>query len=103
VALEILLEGRVFGAREAYDKGLLTRVVPDDQVEAEAYATAARMAAGSPAAAAANKRWVARLTASPVPLSEAEMREHYAYFESADYKEGVRAFLAKTKPEFPDR
>ncbi|MFN0162318.1 MAG: enoyl-CoA hydratase/isomerase family protein [Burkholderiales bacterium] len=103
VALEILLEGRVFGAREAYDKGLLTRVVPDDQVEAEAYATAGRMASGSPAAAAANKRWIARLTANAVPLSESERREHFQFFDSADYKAGVRAFLAKTTPEFPDR
>ena len=40
VALEILLEGRVFDAAEAKDKGLVTRVVPDDQVAAEARATA---------------------------------------------------------------
>jgi len=33
VALEILLEGRVFGAEEAKDKGLVNRVVPDDKVE----------------------------------------------------------------------
>ncbi|MBL8376303.1 MAG: enoyl-CoA hydratase/isomerase family protein [Burkholderiales bacterium] len=103
IALEILLEGRVFGAREAYEKGLLTHVVADDAVEAEAYATARRMAEGSPAAAAANKRWIARLTAMPEPLTEAEKRDHYGYFDTADYREGVRAFLAKTKPEFPDR
>ncbi len=35
VALEILLEGRVFGAEEAKDKGLVNRVVPDDKVEEE--------------------------------------------------------------------
>ena len=50
VALEILLEGRIFEAQEAQDKGLVTRVVPDDQVAAEARATAAahrrRRAAG---------------------------------------------------------
>ncbi|MCW5604479.1 MAG: enoyl-CoA hydratase/isomerase family protein, partial [Burkholderiales bacterium] len=38
--LEILLEGRVFGAEEAFRKGLVNRVVPDDKVEEEAYATA---------------------------------------------------------------
>src|SRR6478736_7583017 len=32
-AMEILLEGRVFDAREAFEKGLVTRVVPDDEVE----------------------------------------------------------------------
>src|SRR6185437_16808225 len=35
VALEILLEGRIFDAAEAKEKGLVTRVVPDDQVGAE--------------------------------------------------------------------
>ncbi len=35
-ALEIVLEGRVFGADEAEEKGLVTRVVPDDKVEEEA-------------------------------------------------------------------
>src|SRR5436190_7593058 len=34
-AMEILLEGRVFGAQEAKDKGLVTRVVPDEEVDAE--------------------------------------------------------------------
>ena len=102
VALEILLEGRVFGAAEAYAKGLLTRVVPDAEVEKEAYAAAERIAAGSPMAARANKRWIRRLAPLQEPLSEAEIREHFGFFDSADYKEGVRAFLAKTKPQFSD-
>lgn len=102
VALEILLEGRVFGAAEAYDKGLVTRVVDDAEVEHEAYATAVRIAVGSPMAAAANKRWIRRLSPVQNPLSEAEVREHFAFFDSADYREGVRAFLAKVKPDFPD-
>ena len=102
VALEILLEGRVFGSDEAYAKGLLTRVVPDAEIEAEAYAAAARIAAGSPMSARANKRWIRRLAPVQEPLSEAEIREHFAFFDSADYKEGVRAFLAKTKPQFSD-
>lgn len=101
VAAEILLEGRVFGSDEAYAKGLLTRVVPDDQVEAEAYAAAARIAAGSPMAARANKRWISRLSPLQQPLSEDEIRQHFAFFDSADYREGVRAFVSKTKPEFP--
>lgn len=100
VTLEILLEGRVFGAREAYDKGLLTRIVADDGVEKEAYATAARIAAGGPNAARANKHWVRRLTAAAAPLDETEVREHFAFFDTDEYREGVRAFLAKTKPEF---
>jgi enoyl-CoA hydratase/carnithine racemase len=102
VALEILLEGRVFGATEAYAKGLLTRVVDDAEVEAEAYAAAGRIAAGSPMAARANKRWIRRLAPLQAPLSAEEIRDHFSFFDSADYREGVRAFVGKTKPEFPD-
>ena len=40
VTLEILLEGRVFDADEAYRKGLVSRVVADGEVERETYATA---------------------------------------------------------------
>jgi enoyl-CoA hydratase/carnithine racemase len=47
VAAEILLEGSVWDAAEAYAKGLLTRVVPDDKAEAEAYAAARRIADGA--------------------------------------------------------
>ena len=100
VTLEILLEGRVFGAQEAYDKGLLTRVVADDDVEREAYAAAQRIAAGGPNAARANKRWVRRLSVVAEPLNDAEVREHFAFFDSDEYREGVRSFLAKTKPDF---
>ena len=45
VVLEILLEGRVFGAQEALTKRLVNRVVADAEVAGEAYAMAARVAA----------------------------------------------------------
>ena len=44
VALEILYEARVFGAEEAMQKRLVNRVVADDKVEEEGYATARRIA-----------------------------------------------------------
>src|SRR6266542_5774846 len=46
--LEILLEGRIFDAREALQKRLVTRIVPDADVAAEARATAQRIADGAP-------------------------------------------------------
>src|SRR5574339_1272635 len=46
VALEILLEGRIFDAAEAKAKGLVTRVVADAEVANEARATAERIAEG---------------------------------------------------------
>lgn len=101
-ALEILLEGRVFGAAEAKEKGLVNRVVADDQVEAEALAAAARIAAGAPLVARWHKKFARRL-ADPRPLTEAERDEGYACFDTEDYRTGFSAFLAKAKPEFKGR
>ncbi len=67
VALEILLEGRVFGAREAFEKGLVTRVVADDRVTAEAIETARRIADGAPLVARWHKKFVKRAM-DPAPL-----------------------------------
>ena len=101
-ALEILLEGRVFGAQEALAKGLVTRVVPDDQVPDEAYATARRIAEGAPLVARWHKKFIARLE-DPTPLSDAETAEGFACFDTEDYRIGFRAFLDKTTPIFKGR
>ncbi|MDH3475938.1 MAG: enoyl-CoA hydratase-related protein [Rhodospirillales bacterium] len=100
--LEILLEGRVFGAAEAKDKGLVTRVVPDGEVEAEAYATAGRIAEGAPLVARWHKKFVDRLE-DPAPLGEAELDEGYACYATEDFQIGYSSFLDKTKPAFKGR
>jgi enoyl-CoA hydratase/carnithine racemase len=102
VALEMLLEGRVFGADEALAKRLVHRVVADDQVEAEAMATARRIAAGAPLVARWHKQFLRQL-ASGRPLSEAELDEGFRCYDSEDFRIGYRAFLARTVPAFVGR
>src|SRR4029453_7203084 len=87
VALEILLEGRIFDATEAKDKGLVTRIVPDEQVAAEARATAERIAEGAPLAARWHKKFARRL-ADPRPLTAAEYDECFDCFDTEDFRIG---------------
>lgn len=100
--LEILLEGRMFGAREAYEKGLVCRVVPDAAVEEEARASARRIADGAPLVHRWHKKFVRRLL-DPTPLSAVEIAESYAACATEDYRAGIKAFLAKEKPQFQGR
>jgi enoyl-CoA hydratase len=101
-ALEILLEGQIYGAGDALRMGLVNRVVPDGEVEREALATAARIAEGAPLVARWHKKFARRLL-RPEPISEAEMDESFHCFETEDFRAGYQAFLAKTKPEFRGR
>ncbi len=100
--LEILLEGRVFGADEALQKGLVTRVVADAEVEAEAYATARRIADGAPLVARWHKQFMRR-QGDPTPLTEEEKDLSYLCYDTEDFQIGYKSFLAKTKPEFKGR
>jgi enoyl-CoA hydratase/carnithine racemase len=102
VALEILLEGRIFGAAEAKEKRLVTRVVPDAAVAAEAQATAERIAEGAPLVARWHKKFARRL-AEARPIGEAEHAECFACFDTEDFHIGYAAFLAKKKPQFIGR
>lgn len=102
VIKEILLEGRILTATEAYEKGLVTRVVPDAQTEEEAYATARRICAGAPLVAGWHKQWIRRLQ-SGRPLNDEEKAASFAFLDTEDYREGLAAFLEKRKPVFTAR
>ncbi len=99
VALEILLEGRVFDAAEALQKRLVNRVAPDEKVEEETYATAQRIAAGAPLVARWHKQFIERLTVR-ADIAQDAWDEGFACFDTEDYHAGVAAFLQKQKPVF---
>ena len=103
VALEILYEARVFAAEEAKEKGLVNRIVPDDEVEAAVAETVDRICAGAPLVNRWHKKFAYRLQGGihPIPpLSDEQKAEGFACFDTEDYREGIRAFLAKDKPKF---
>jgi enoyl-CoA hydratase/carnithine racemase len=98
-ALEILLEGRLLNAEEALLKGLVTRVVADAEVATEALRTARRIAAGAPLVARAHKRLIRQMMAAASTAQD----DPFWFFDSADYAEGMAAFLAKRAAEFTGR
>lgn len=99
-AREMLLEAAVLDAAEMKARGFLNRLRPDDQVAAEAEATAQRIAALAPEAARLNKQ-VFRAW-HPVPgtgLADL-LASAYRYADSAEHREGIAAFIAKRPPTF---
>ncbi|HXV25978.1 MAG TPA: enoyl-CoA hydratase-related protein [Alphaproteobacteria bacterium] len=101
-ALEILLEGAIFGAERALQLGLVNRIVPDDRLEAETMAAVARIVEGGPLVARWHKKFVRRLLEGR-PLAPEEIEEGFAAIGTEDYRIGVRSFLAKQKPQFVGR
>ena len=102
VAVELLIEGRVFTGEEAYEKGLLSRLVPDDQVQDAALALARRIAQGAPLANRYHKRALQRLRGElPITAEELEASRSYPYTE--DFHEAARAFVEKRRPVFRGR
>ena len=95
-AMEMCLTGRMMGAAEAEQAGLVARVVPAADLVAEALKTAAAIAAMPPLAAIACKE---AINASfEMPLAQGvnfERRLFHGLFGSQDQKEGMAAFIEK--------
>lgn len=102
IAKEILFEGRIFNAEEAMAKGVITRIVADEDVADAAMQSAKAIASGAPLVARWHKRFIKRLGDS-TPLTPAEYDEGFACFGTDDFQTGYKAFLAKETPEFKNR
>src|SRR5262249_24438899 len=98
-AAELLLLGETFTAMRAAELGLVTRVVPDQDLLAVATETAQKLAAKPIDALRASKRLLKQ--ASIGPLQEAmanENREFFVRLGSAEVKQALTAFLEKHQP-----
>ena len=100
-ALEMNLIGEPISAAEAYEYGLVTRVVPDHELLDTALSWARKLAGQAPEAIRSIKE------ISPVgdleAGLEAEKRRFVAAFGSEDAREGISAFLQKRTPQFKGR
>ena len=95
VSAELLIEGRLFDARTAREKGLVTRVVEAEDFEAAIAETVENICASGILAARSHKRQIRRLMRDAAPVTSAERMEVYGFAESDEYRRGVEAFLAK--------
>ncbi len=95
-AMEMCLTGRMMDAAEAERAGLVSRVVPADELVAEALKAATTIADMAPLAVLANKEMVnAAFETGLAQGVQFERRLFHALFGTADQKEGMAAFVEK--------
>jgi 2-(1,2-epoxy-1,2-dihydrophenyl)acetyl-CoA isomerase len=98
---ELMLTRRILKASEALDWNLVTRVVPDDDLEAESAKLVAQLAAGPTRAFGSVKRLLLQSSGDHLESQmEREARCIADAARSADGKEGIAAFLAKREADF---
>lgn len=100
-ARELLLGGELFDAEHAKQIGLINRVTPRDQLDAEVEKIVASVVQGAPRALANTKRLLEELWSTTVPQDiERALRHHMEARESDEAREGVAAFLEKRPPRW---
>jgi enoyl-CoA hydratase len=101
VAMDMILTGRMLGAREALSFGLVARVVAQEAWLVEAKRVAAEIAAKSPISVRLAKEAVDKAFEAPLSVGvEFERRAFYLARASEDATEGLNAFIEKRVPKF---
>ena len=101
IAMEMILNDRRLSAQEAYQFGMVNRVVPVEGYLDEALKLAEEIASRAPVAVGTAKNMINQTFERT--LSEglaAEKQEFYNLFATEDQKEGMQAFIEKRKPEW---
>jgi methylglutaconyl-CoA hydratase len=100
-ARDLLLTGRLISAEEARALGLVTRIVPEPELMREARELGEKLLRNSPTAIQATKRLLARFADRTLADDlEAAIRANVEARSTADFREGVRAFLEKREPQW---
>jgi len=100
-AAELILTGQSFDARRAAELGVVTRVVPNQELLATATDTAQKLAQKPPAALRACKRLMKQSTREQLERAvKLELEEFSVRVRSAEAKEAFTAFLEKRPPNF---
>lgn len=101
-ASEMCLSGRLYAAAEAYEKGLVDRLAPHDEVAAQAIALGLEIGANPAPQLRMTKQLLTR-NGSETDLNEVQRTESRLLrecWETPEHKEAVRAFLEKRPPKF---
>lgn len=100
-ARDLLLTGRLFDAAEAQRIGLVSEIVPAENLMTRARELAAQLMDNSPASLRYTKRLLSDAARAELNAQiEAAVRENAAIRETADFREGVTSFLEKRKPKW---
>ncbi len=103
-AREILFTARRFNASEAYDMGLINRVLSREELDAYVEDYAATIADNAPLTIKACKQIIAEIGKDPDQRDLDLCKQvNDACFDSDDYKEGRAAFMEKRRPDFQGR
>jgi methylglutaconyl-CoA hydratase len=101
IARDLLLTGRIFDAAEAHDLGLVNEVVPIERLIPRARELAAQLTENSPASLKATKKLINGFIAEVLERQfDQAVEENAGIRQTADFREGIAAFLEKRKPRW---